>query len=250
MGGGMSFNGFSDRPPVRVGPTIGDCTGGINLALGIVAALYAREKSGKGKLVEVSMQDSVLNLCRSSFQSHYRLGECVKRLGNHFIGMYPWDAFPAKDGYVVIGTTKPRQWEELCRVIERPDMADEKYDSMAERYHKYRDEIFDAISQWTSKRPKREVMEIFIKNIVPCGMIMDTVDILEDAHLQERNMVKELTHPQRGRFKQLGCPIKFDQEQIDILPSPLIGEHNHQIYEGLLNYQDEQIQEMKALGVI
>jgi formyl-CoA transferase len=251
MGGGMSFNGYPDRPPVRVGPSIGDSMGGINLALGITAALFSREKTGKGKLVEVSMQDSVLNLCRTAYQSHYRQGECVKRSGNLFVGMYPWDAYPAEDGFVVIGAIKPRQWEVLCRVIERPDMSeDSKYDSMADRYFLYRDEVFDAIAKWTSKRPKREVMEIFVNNNVPCGMVMDTADILADPHLHERGMVKELTHPQRGQFKQLGCPIKFDQEQIDLLPSPLIGEHNREVYEGLLNYQDEKIQELRATGVI
>ena len=251
MGGAISCTGYPDRPPIRCGPSIGNAAGGINVALGIIAALYNREKTGKGELVEVTLQESVLNLLRSAYQGHYRTGKPIPRVGSHFVGLCPWDTYPTKDGYIVIGAITPEQWVNLCQVLGRSEMAHaEGFERSADRYWNHIDEVNQMISSWTCDKSKKEVMESLIAKGIPCGMVMDSADILEDPHLLERKMIMETTHPEKGTFKQLSCPIRLGDEMTEITPAPALGQNNEEIYTQLLGYTKEELLKLKDEKII
>ena len=251
MGGAMSCTGYADRPPVRTGPSIGDVVGGLNLTIGILAALYHRETTGKGEVVEVSLQESILNLLRSAYQGHYHTGKPIPRIGSRYVGNCPWDTYPTKDGYVVIGAITPEQWANLCRAMDRDDMGHAPgFERSADRYWKHRDEVDGMITNWTSDKEKKVVMETLVACGVPCGMVMDSAELLEDPHLNERGMIVEIAHPQRGTFKQLASPIRVGNSNVEITPAPLLGQNNEQIYAELLGYTREQLSEMEAEEVI
>ena len=251
MGGAMSCNGYPDRPPVRCGPSIGDVGGGMNLAIGILAALYNREKTGKGEFVEVSLQDSIVNLLRSAYQAHYHTGKLIPRIGSRYTGLCPWDTYPTKDGYVVIGAIILEQWVNLCQVIGRSGMAHAKgFERSADRYWKHRDEVDQMITHWTSSKEKKEVMEKLIANGIPCGMVLDSAELLEDPHLLEREMIVEITHPEKGAFKQLACPIKLRHTKTTITSAPLLGQNNQEIYSHLLGYTEDQLAKLEDEKII
>ncbi len=250
MGGVMSCNGLPDSPPIRCGPSIGDVVGGINLALGIVAALYYREKTGEGEFVEVSLQESMVSLLRSAYQGHYHTGKPIPRVGSRFVGISPWDTYPAKDGYVVIGAITVEQWKSLCRLMGREELAVAPgFELSADRYWKHRDEVDKIVSDWTSGEEKREIMEKLVSQGIPCGMVLDSGEILEDPHLLERGMVVEITHPQRGTFKQLGLPIKLKNLKTTVTAAPLLGQDNDEIYTRL-GYTRQQLQELQDMKII
>jgi formyl-CoA transferase len=251
MGGATNCTGYPDRPPVRCGPSIGDAAGGINLALGIITALYNREKTGNGELVEVTLQESVLNLLRSAYQGHYHTGKPIPRIGSHYVGLCPWDTFPTKDGYVVIGAITTEQWVNLCQVLGRSEMTHAQgFERSADRYWKHPDEVNQMISSWTADKGKKEVMETLIAKGVPCGMVMDSADILEDPHLLEREMIVETTHPEKGAFKQLACPIRLGNKMTEITPAPALGQNNEEIYIHLLEYTKEELSKLKDEKII
>ena len=251
MGGAMSCTGYPDRPPVRCGPSIGDVVGGLNLTIGILTALYHRETTDKGEFVEVSLQDSILHLLRSAYQGHYHTGKPIPRIGSRYVGNCPWDTYPTKDGYVVIGAISGEQWTNLCRAIGRDDMAHAQgFERSADRYWKHRDEVDRMISDWTSDKDKKEVMETLVACGVPTGMVMDSAELLEDPHLLERKMIVEITHPRQGAFKQLASPVRVGNTNVEITPAPLLGQNNEEIYAELLGFTREQLAELEAEDVV
>ncbi|MBI4776390.1 MAG: CoA transferase [Deltaproteobacteria bacterium] len=251
MGGAVSCTGYPDRPPVRCGPSIGDVVGGLNLTIGALAALFHRQTTGKGELVEVSLQESILNLLRSAYQGHYHTGKPIPRIGSRYVGNCPWDTYPTSDGYVVIGALTPDQWANLCEVIGRSDMAHAPgFERSADRYWKHRDEVDGMIANWTADKPKKNVMESLVARGVPCGMVMDSAELLEDPHLLEREMIVEITHPQRGTFKQLASPVRIGDAKLEVTPAPLLGQHNEEIYSQLLGYTLEQLSELIAKKIV
>ncbi|WP_410580812.1 formyl-CoA transferase [Amycolatopsis sp. lyj-108] len=265
MGGAMSTTGFEDGPPTATGAQIGDSGTGIHLVAAILAALYQRTNTGRGQRVQVAMQDAVLNLCRVKLRDQQRLahgpldeypndvfGDEVPRSGNASGGGQPgWAVKCAPGGandyiYVII---QPVGWAPITRLIGKPELAEDPDWATPEARLSKLDKAFGMIEEWTEKHTKWEVMEALNAHNIPCGPILSTRELAEDATLAELGSVVEVEHPERGVFKTVGCPLKLSDSPVEVERSPLLGEHNAEVF-GELGYGEDDLDRLRAAGVI
>ena len=250
-GGLMGVTGYPENPPTKVGTGLGDSIGAINLAVGILGALYQREKTGEGQEVEVAMQDGIFNTLRPVYNFYYVGGsKPIERTGNKTKMIAPWNSYKTTDGYVVIGILINPLWENLLKAIEREDaLPDPRFADPLIRGANC-DAVDSLIEEWTSKRSKMEAMSYLAERGVPCGAILDMTELLNNPHLRERGMVTEIEHPTRGKVAVLGSPIKLSKSEIKIQPAPLLGQHNEEIYASMLNFTKEDLAKLKEEKVI
>jgi formyl-CoA transferase len=270
-GGAASTTGFDDGPPLVTGAQIGDSGTGLHLALGIVAALYQRNTTGRGQRVLAAMQDGVLNLCRVKLRDQQRVarthvleeypqypngtfGDAVPRSGNASGGGQPgwivkckgWETDP--NAYIYVITQAP-VWGEICKVIGREEwITDPKYATPKARLP-HLSEIFDTIEAWTKTKTKFEVMDILNTHDIPCGPILSMKEIAEEPSLRETGTVVEVDHPTRGKYLTVGNPIKMSDSPADVKRSPLLGEHTEEILTEL-GFGADQIAALRAEKVI
>ena len=271
-GGSASTTGALGDVPMVTGAQIGDSGTGLHLALGIVTALFHREKSGKGQRVSAAMQDGVLNLCRVKLRDQQRLekgplkeysqfgenipfGDATPRAGNDSGGGQPgrilkckgWEEDPNAYTYFI---TQAAVWEKVCDVIGKPEWKDdENYSTPAARLPKLND-IFDTIEAWTKTKTKFEVMDICNPLDIPVGPILSLKEISEDQGLRDTGTVVEVDHPVRGKYLTVGNPIKLSDSPAVVKRSPLLGEHTEEILKEFCNMTDEEISAVKEAGAV
>lgn len=253
-GGAMSMNGERDGPPLKLGVTLGDTGTGVHCAVGILAALLQRERTGRGQRVEVSMQEAVANYSRVAINSRYVTGRFAKRNGNRVGAVAPGDLYAcAGDGpndYAYVFALAPAMWEGVLKTIGRADLlGDPEWSNPAWRA-KHVDELRNVIEEWTRQRDKFEVMEAMEANGVPCSAVFDSEDLLGNPHLRERGMVTSIDHPERGAMDVLGNPIRLDQSPTTVSRSPLLGEHNDDLYGELLGMSSDDLDRLRAAGIV
>jgi formyl-CoA transferase len=266
MGGSMSTTGFEDGPPLATGAQIGDSGTGVHAVAGILAALYQRERTGRGQRVNVAMQHAVLNLCRVKLRDQQRLalgplaeypnedfGDEVPRSGNASGGGQPgWAVKCAPGGpndyvYVIV---QPVGWRPISELIGRPELAEDPEWATPEARLPKLNKMFQLIEEWSSTLPKWEVLERLNAHNIPCGPILSTREIIEDRSLAANEMVVTVPHPQRGEFVTVGSPLKLSDSPVEVTSSPLLGEHNEEVYVGELGLGDEEVRLLKSNGVI
>ncbi|MFF2100498.1 formyl-CoA transferase [Streptomyces sp. NPDC058202] len=266
MGGSMATTGFEDGPPMATGAQIGDSGTGVHAVAAVLAALLQRTRTGRGQRVNVAMQHAVLNLCRVKLRDQQRLahgplaeypnedfGDEVPRSGNASGGGQPgWAVRCAPGGpndyvYVIV---QPAGWQPLTRLIARPELADDPEWSTPQARLPKLAKMFQLIEEWTSTLPKWEVLERLNAENIPCGPILSTREIIEDSSLAANDMVVEVEHPERGSYVTVGNPLKLSDSPVEITASPLLGEHNAEIYVGELGLGDEELRLLKSTGVI
>jgi formyl-CoA transferase len=250
MGGAMSVTGMPDGPPTYLWPSIGDSGTGMHCVIGILAALMQRHLTGEGQQVEVSMQDAVVNLIRVSVRDHQRLGKPMERTGNQLGAGVPGTTYRCQPGgpndYVFV-FAQQQMWHPLLRAMGREDLiGDARYETAAARWQ-HKAEVDALVEGWTSERTKHDVMKILAGAGVPCGACLDTGEVLTDPHLQAREMIVEVEHPVRGRYVTVGNPIKLSASPTTIGPSPLLGQHRHEILKDL-GYSDADIDALAKDG--
>jgi formyl-CoA transferase len=271
-GGSASTTGFRDGPPLVTGSQIGDSGTGLHLALGIVCALYQRNRTGRGQKVLAAMQDGVLNLCRVKLRDQQRLahgplkeysqfgegvafGKAVPRAGNDSGGGQPgwilkckgWESDP--DAYIYFITQAP-VWGAICDVIGKPDWkTDPDYATPPARLPRLK-AIFATIEQWTMTKTKFEVMEICNAVDIPVGPILSMKEIAEEPSLRKTGTVVEVDHPTRGKYLTVGNPIKLSDSISDVKRSPLLGEHTDEILKEVLGFDAKEIAEIKNSGAL
>jgi len=254
MAGLMSLNGPADGPPLRVPAGVGDTGAGLHCVIGILAALVQRQATGEGQQVEVAQQDAVASLTRIHIREQYMNGQPVIRRGNRQFGGAPVGAYRCRSGgpndYLFIHGVTVDMWQALMRTIGRPDLADDP--ALQTRMARYEraDEIDALIEAWTEKHTKHEAMEILAGAGVACGAVLDSGEVLANEHLRARGMVVDLEHPGRGRFPMLGNPVQLSASPTTVRPAPLLGEHNADVYGGLLGLADAELAELKRDGAI
>jgi formyl-CoA transferase len=253
MGGAMSVTGFPETPPTYTWAAIGDSGTGMHMAIGILAALQQRNGSGRGQHVEVSMQDSVVNLCRVSLRDHQRFGHAMPRTGNQLGRNVPGTTYPCAPGgpndYVFI-FAQPQMWPAFLGVMGRPDLADDPRFATLEARWENREALNALIAEWTRTLSKQEVMRRLGDAGVPCGATQDTGEVLADPHLKAREMIVDLEYGQRGAYKTVGCPIKLSDSPADITRPPELGEHSAALLAELCDVDEAEAQRLKQQGVI
>ena len=270
MGGSMSTTGVPDGAPFVTGAQIGDSGTGLHLAIGLLGALHQRDRTGIGQYVEVAMMDGVMNLCRVKFRDHQRLqrgalpeysvptyqgmGD-VPRAGNDSGGGQLGNAIHCKphgsNDYLYI-VVQEAVWEGLANRIGAdvgiPDLAkDERFATIAER-RKNQQLMWTLINKFAANYTKRELMAELNPIDVPCGPIMSTEDLANDEHVRGREMYVEVDHPKRGKWWNVGMPIKLSASPAKIERSPLLGEHNDDVLKNVLGYNDARVAAMKEAG--
>ena len=270
MGGAMSTTGVPDGAPFVTGAQIGDSGTGLHLAIGLLGALHQANRTGLGQYVEVAMMDGVMNLCRVKFRDHQRLnrqslaeysvptyqgmGE-VPRAGNDSGGGQLGNAIHCKPHgandwiYVVV---QEAVWAALAGRIATevgiPGLAtDERFATISER-RKNQQLMWTLLNKFCANYTKREVMAMLNPLDVPCGPIMSTEDLATDEHIRGRDMYVELDHPQRGKWWNVGMPIKLSASPARIERSPTLGEHTDEVLTQVLRYDAAKVEALKAKG--
>lgn len=271
-GGSASTTGFLDGPPLVTGAQIGDSGTGLHLCLGIVTALFQREKTGKGQKVTTAMQDSVLNLARVKLRDQQRLaagplteysqhgegipfGEATPRAGNDSGGGQPgrilkckgWETDPNAYTYFIC---QAAIWGKICDIIGEPEWATkEGYAKPGDRLDKL-NAIFERIEQWTMTKTKFEVMDICNPHDIPVGPILSMKEISEDEGLFATGTMVRVDHPERGEYLSVGCPIKLSDSSVEVTRSPLLGEHTTEILSDVLGYSGDELNRVIASGAV
>jgi formyl-CoA transferase len=253
-GGAMSVTGTPETQPLKPGPTIGDTGTGVHCAVGVLAALLQREKTGHGQRLEVSMQDAVVNLSRVAMMGHY-LGDIpAQRRGNRVTALAPTDLYPCAPGgpndYAFLITTTQEMWESLLKAIGRADIITDPRFADQRNRNKHFDELFAAIAAWTRQRSKFEVMRVLGEAGVPCGAVLDSGDVLANEHLKARGMITSIEHPIRGTFTMPGCAVQLSESPVEVHPAPLLGQHNTEVYGTLLGMTATDLAGLKDEGVL
>lgn len=271
-GGAASTTGFLDGPPLVTGAQIGDSGTGLHLALGIVTALFHREKSGRGQRVMAAMQDGVINLCRVKLRDQQRLehgplkeysqygqnipfGKATPRAGNDSGGGQPGWILKCKgyesdpDAYVYFITQAP-VWKNICDVIGKPEWKeDPEYATPDARLDKLT-HIFETIEEWTKTKTKFEVMEHCNPLNIPVGPILSMKEIAEEPSLRETGTIVEVDHPKRGAYLTVGNPIKLSDSPADVVRAPLLGEHTDEILKDVLGLSEEEIEAARSESAV
>ncbi|MFN0094800.1 MAG: CaiB/BaiF CoA transferase family protein [Dehalococcoidia bacterium] len=252
-GGAFSVTGEMDGPPMRPGATVGDTGTGNHAAMGIIAAYVQKLRTGKGQIVEISMQETMVNFMKTqiSYRERYQ-DEIVPRRGNRSVS--PTSLYPCAPGgpndYVFFMVVTNRMLDALFTAIDRPDLAtDERFTTPQGRARN--GEALDAeIAKWTSTRTKWEVMEYLAPKGVPVSAVYDSRDIFDCKHLNARGQILTYTHPGRGEVKMPAPPVHLSESVVPVVPAPLLGQHTAEVLRGELGLDEGRVAELAAAGSI
>jgi formyl-CoA transferase len=270
-GGAASTTGFWDGPPTVSAAALGDSNTGMHLAIGILTALMQRQKTGKGQKVSCSMQDAVLNLCRVKLRDQQRLdkvgyleeypqyphgtfSDVVPRGGNAGGGGQPgwvlkckgWETDP--NAYIYF-TIQGHAWEPITKAIGKPEWAnDPAYMTAQARQDKIFD-IFATIEEWLKDKTKYEAVDILREYDIPCAPVFSMKELAESPDLRKSGSIVEVDHKVRGKYLTIGSPIKFSDMEIDVKPSPVLGEHTDEVL-GDLGYGKADIARLHAAKAV
>lgn len=250
MGGGMSITGPDAQHMVRAGIPIGDLGGGMFGVMGILAALYERERSGLGQHVDISMLDCQISMLNYMATMHFLSGEDPYPIGNsHFVHV-PYNTFSCSDGTIVIAVITDNFWRNLKHVISCPEFENGKYDTQPGRWED-REMINARLNELLSVNTCAHWLALFEAQRIPCAPVNSLSQALADTQVLHRNMVIDLKHPNGSSTKGPGNPIKLSRSSDEIFTAaPTLGQHTDEVMTQLLNLSVEQIEQMKKQGII
>ena len=253
VSGIMSVTGFADGPPVKAGPAITDFISGVHLYAGILTALYDREKSGRGRLVEIAMVETVYPAMASNLADVFNRKAAAPRTGNRHGGLAeaPYNVYPASDGYVAIISVNESHWIGLARAMGRPELAeDPRLRTVLDRL-KHIDLTDQILSEWSSQLTRNEIVEICRAHRVPCASVRDLLEVTEDRHLHARGMLRQIEHPEYGDILVHRSPLVLhDTAAPEYIPSARLGEHNGEILSEYLGLSTGEIDALRQCGAI
>lgn len=254
MAGIMSVTGFPDRPPVKSGPAICDFMGGVHLYGAVVTALYEREKTGKGRLVEVSMQEAVYASLSSNLGLYFDAGANVPpRTGNRHGGMAesPYNVYPTIDGYIAIICVGETHWKSLVKAMNHPELdSDPRFASLKTRVRNM-DTVDEIVSSFTRQYTKQALFELLTKHRVPCAPVRDLDEVVNDPHLLARRALEWLEHPDLGRIPVPNSPMRYDGvDPKTLIPSRRLGQDSGAVYGEWLGLSAAEIDKLVDEGVV
>jgi len=256
MGGTMGVNGFPDAPPIRPGASVGDTGTGMLCAMGILAALYQRMTTGRGQHIQIAMRDAMLNYCRTPMSRQAARKDQLPRGGNGVIGTAPGGLFRCAPGglndwcYIFASRGNEEHWRRLVRAIDREDLLTDPRMADGPTRAENQEAVDAAITEWTSKRPKREVMEVIAGAGVPCGAVMTTLELLHDPDLHARGMMQTIDHPVRGPVIVPGWPIRMSDCKVALKAAPLHGADTETVCGEWLGCSAADVKDMRQRKVI
>ncbi len=251
MGGIMSVTGPEGGEPTRVGASVGDIIAGLFTTIGVMMALFHRDRTGEGQKVDVGMLDCQVAVLENAISRYLVSGEIPQPIGNRHPSITPFAGFTASDGHIIVGAGNDRLWEKLCKLINRCDLLEnELFATNLKRTQNVNalKEILDAefkvktIDEW---------MEALEAAGVPCAPINTVDKIINDPQIKAREMIVELEHPVAGHMRVPGVPIKLSATPGSVdTPAPLLGQHTEELLHELLGLSKEQVAELRAKNVV
>lgn len=257
-GGTMAINGEEGGPPLKPGATMGDTGTGMLCAMGILGALFQRHTTGKGQHVQLAMRDAMLTYCRTPMSRQAALpeGQLLPRNGNAIIGTSPGGLYPCAPGgdddycYIFASRGNEEHWRRLARAIGREDLLDDPRLQDGVMRFEHKKVVDDAITEYTMKHTKDEVMSAIAGAGVPCGAVKNTYELLRDEDLHARGMMTKINHPVRGEMTVPGFAVRMSDSKVPVQSAPIHGGDNDAILSSWLGYSSDKIADLKTREVI
>ena len=249
----MSITGDPNGPPMKAGPTLVDFMGGVHLYGAVVTALYQRDRTGQGQLVEVAMQEAVYPTLASSYEYHRRTGKIPPRAGNRQAGLNsaPYNAFPTVDGWVAIHVVTEQHWRNLLKAMGREDLADDP------RFQTNPDRTANmaateaVVTEWTTGLSKAEVAATTKRYRIPSAPVRNPVEVMNDPHMHARGMLQRIEHPSLGQIVVPNSPLRLHgADPVPPVPSSGLGQHNMAVYGDWLGLGADGVAALQRDGVI
>ena len=254
MSGIMSITGYPDRPPVKAGPAVADFFGGVHLYGAVATALFERERTSRGRFVEVSMLDSVYASLSSALGLYFGSGGAASpRTGNRHSGMAeaPYNVYRAADGWMALICVSETHWTSLLKAMDREDLNDDpRLGSLKARVENI-DFVDATVTAWTETRSRADIDATLKRHRVPCAQVRELDEVVHDPHLHARGMLREVAHPLLGDLVLPASPMRYDGEAIDELrPSKALGADNASVYRDWLGVSADEFCELERAGAI
>src|SRR5215469_1386923 len=254
-GGTMSITGEPDGPPIKPGPSLGDTGTGMTMAISILGALYERRATGRGRRLQVAMQDAMLHYIRIAFQAQASTGQPARRAGSRSVtaAVAPMGIFPCAPGgpndWIYVFARQKDHWHRLLKVLGREELiGDAGYETPAARGER-RDEVNEMVADWTRRRDKHEAMRIIGGAGVPAGAVLDTMELMNEPSFTERGILQVAEHS-TGPFKMPCWPVRFDSRTPKLEPAPLLGQSNAQVLGDWLGMSAADVEALRKGGVV
>ncbi|MBW2942706.1 CaiB/BaiF CoA transferase family protein [Zhongshania aquimaris] len=251
LSGAMSVNGEAGGLPTKLGIPLGDLVGGINGPMGIMAALHERHRTGRGRLIDVSLLDGMIGMLGYLAQLPFFTGEDPKPQGSQHHNLVPYGAFPAADGAIIIACLTNSFWKRICDALGMPQYADDPQFNSLEKRRDCREQVNQLVADFTSQRTIQDMVTLFTAHQVPHAPILGIQDALSQPHAVAREMVVEVEHKTLGKIPIVNRAIKFpgDKQPIPTAP-PILGQHTDQVLADILDMNDEQIAALRTANVV
>jgi len=251
LSGALSVNGEPDRPPTKLGIPLGDLVGGVNGPMAILAALYERSVTGRGRLIDISLFDGMLGMLAYLPQLAFFTGTDPKPQGSQHPNLVPYGVFPAKDGSIVIACLTNSFWANICRALGMDDwIEDPRFDTLLKR-RDLRETVNERIRGVTSGKTMSELVELLTQHQVPHAPIFGIQEALSQPQAVVREMVVETDHQLLGKIPIVNRPFKFpeDSQPVPAAP-PVLGQHTDEILEDILGLTADEIAQLRAAKVV
>jgi len=237
-----------DRAPVKMGGNAVGYHGGITAALAITGALIGKKLHGNGRSIDISLQDVILAMVRNGLAGYRYQDTTWSRVPDRPPAM---GRMPTSDGYIVAGTPEDHHFRSFRKLMGNPEwLAGKKWESLAYRSHHLM-EVTDKIDEWTMKQKKDELHHRGAKMGIAMGPLNSAEDLMKDGQYTARNYFVEVEHPVTGKQRYSGWPYKMSETPPHVSrPAPLLGEHNEEIYTGVLEYSDEEYNHFRQTGIV
>lgn len=250
LSGFMYLTGFPDGMPCADGVACGDSVAGLFACMGILMALYHREKTGEGQYLDVAMTDALISICTTNMIEYDVLGKDKERIGNRDAAGYPYDMFEAKDGYIFLSYPDMRDWTPFVDAIEMPELLeDPRFKTNADRIE-HADELFPIINSWSRQRSRAEIAKIFEAHRLLVSPVLKGSEVMRDPQVLARDMVLEMEDPVLGKFREQGIAIKMQKTPGAIYrQAPTLGQHTDEVLREI-GYSTEKIASLHESKVV
>ena len=251
--GFMAVTGFEDRPPVKAGPAVCDFLGGAHLYGAVMTALFERERTGRGRVVEVSMLEAAYPALASNLALIHNKGGAGIRTGNRHgaLSLAPYNVYPATDGWVAIICTTEQHWRNLLGAMGASDLADDPRFVDHTTRAAAMDDVDELVGNWSAGLARDEVWEICQDHHVPAAPVRDLTEVMADPQLRARGFLTDMDHPEVGRVTLPNSPIRYQGSALrPLTPSPFLGEHSEAVLEDWLGLSLADVAAARTSGAL
>jgi crotonobetainyl-CoA:carnitine CoA-transferase CaiB-like acyl-CoA transferase len=251
----MSITGERDGQPgagpQKVGIAITDVLTGMYASVGILAALTHRERTGEGQYIDCALLDTIIAFNANQIVSYFCSGRIPIRYGNAHAQVVPYEVFPTSDGHIILAIGNDGQFKRFCEIAGCAELADEPRFKTNSQRIVHRAELIPLIAEVMRQRSKQEWIAALEEATVPCGPINNMKEVFEDPQVKHRGLRIDMPHPRGGTAPVVASPMRLSETPVEYrIAPPLLGQHNEEIYRGLLGKSEAELARLKSAGIV